>query len=197
MPWMFIANPEQPLHPHQPTFLRQVNPSRSVADGRRAQIKSLRCPSQSHCPSPRGGFLHRHARRSGRDCTLLRWTSASRPDTCGGAATWEHKRGENKSTRHGGLYSSGQKVRKQFGTSQVFKGGCCTVVEDEAQIRPQRWWEVMILSWLLSAAKHVLHCSASEPCSWAALSWGRSFNIQEIGKLISKHWPLGASRSFF
>lgn len=125
---MFIANPQQPLHPHQPTFLRRVNPSRSIADGRRAQIKSLRRPSQSHCPSPRGGFLHRPARRSGRDCTLLRWTSASRPDTCGGAATWERKRGGNKSTRHRGLYSSEKKVSKQFGTNTLFKG------EDEAQI---------------------------------------------------------------
>lgn len=127
MPWMFLANPEQPLPPHQLTFLHQVNPRRSVADGRRAQIKSLRRPSQSHCPSPIGGFLHRHARRSGRDCTLLRWTSVSRPDTCGGAATWERKRGGNKSTWHRGLYSSEQKVSKQSGQS-LFKG------EDEAQI---------------------------------------------------------------
>lgn len=179
MPWMFIANPEQPLHPHQPTFLRQVNPSRSVADGRRAQIKSLRRPSQSHCPSPRGGFLHRHARRSGRDCTLLRWRSASRPDTCGGAATWEHKRGENKSTRHGGLHSSEQKARKQFRTRQVFK----------------RWTLHCGWGWGTNKTLKMMRCHdffsdyyllQNTPCTAASQNLVHEPHFHEEGALISK-----------
>lgn len=83
----FSGNPEQHLY-----FLssspsknsRQVNPSP-------AEINDPTRPSQSHCPSPTAESLRRHVLHSGRGCTLLRWRTGSRRDTCGGAATWEQQ----------------------------------------------------------------------------------------------------------
>lgn len=96
MPWTFIANPDQPfgLRASSSSSLWLIH-ARSFTGSWRSiffiDLKSVRRPSRSHCLLLRGEFLRRRARHLHPDCTPLRWTTALRLDTSGGAATWKQR----------------------------------------------------------------------------------------------------------
>lgn len=66
-----------------------------------AEIYLPKRPNQSHCPSLTAESLHQLAPHSGQGCTLLRWRTWSRRDTCGGAATCNDQKRNRGNKRMG------------------------------------------------------------------------------------------------
>lgn len=92
--WMFIATRRLSRLISPEYILSSTGKPTTDPFGPRSpfHISVFKHPSQSHCPLLREEFLHLRAPRFRPDCTLLRWRTARRLDTCGGAATCETKR---------------------------------------------------------------------------------------------------------